>query len=85
MMRTAQPAVEGAIEADPVAVCVRKLMAERGNWVGTASDFLRTATTVAGDDVSKKTAGRRAQTFPRVLGIEISFSREGEQEREPSG
>jgi len=68
-----------------VAVCVRKLMAERGNWGGTASDFLCTATAVAGDDVSKKTAGRHAQTFPRVLGIEISFSREGEQEREPSG
>ena len=67
--------IEGVIEAEPVAVYVRKL----GNWVGTASDFLR------GDDVSKKTAGRRAQTFPRVLGIEISFSREGDQEREPSG
>ena len=29
-----QAAVEGIIEADPVAVCVRKLMAERGSWGG---------------------------------------------------
>ena len=31
-------AVEGLIEMDPVAVCVRRLMAERGSWAGTASD-----------------------------------------------
>ncbi len=29
-------AVEEIIEADPVAVCVRKLMAERSTWAGTA-------------------------------------------------
>jgi hypothetical protein len=29
-------AVEEIIEADPVAVCVRKLMAERSSWAGTA-------------------------------------------------
>jgi hypothetical protein len=34
-------AFEGVIEADPVAVCVRKLMAEGGNWMGTASYLLR--------------------------------------------
>jgi hypothetical protein len=34
-------AVEGVIEADPVAVCVRRLMAEGANWVGTASYLLR--------------------------------------------
>ena len=63
--------------------------AERGSWVGTASDFLRAATSLAGDDISKKSADwpkhpgalagrlRRAQTFLRMLGIEISFSPEG--------
>jgi hypothetical protein len=82
-------AVEGIIEADPVAVCVRKLMAERGNWAGTDSDLLRAATDLADDNISKKSAGwprnpgalagrlRRAQTFLRMLGIEIAFSRKG--------
>ena len=52
-------AIEGIIEADPVAVCVRKIMAERGTWAGTASDLLRAAS-LAGDDVSKTArAGRK--------------------------
>ena len=82
-------AVEGLIEADPVAVCVRKLMARTrqlgGNGLGPSACRHRSA----GDDVSKKSADwpknpgalagrlRRAQTFLRMLGIEISFSREG--------
>jgi hypothetical protein len=78
-------AVEGIIEADPVAVCVRALMAERGSWAGTASDLLRAASGLAGNKVSNwpqnpgALAGRlrRAQAFLRVLGIEISFNREG--------
>ena len=72
-----------------MAVCIRKLMTERGSWAGTASDLLRAATALAGDDGWKNAADwpknpgtlagrlRRAQTFLRVLGIEISFSREG--------
>jgi hypothetical protein len=59
-------------------------MAERGSWAGTASDLLRAAI-----NISKRSAGwpknpgvlagrlRRAQTFLRMLGIELSFSREG--------
>jgi hypothetical protein len=82
-------AVEDIIEADPVAVCVRKLMAERNSWAGTASDLLRAATDLGGDNISKTTAAwsrcpgalagrlRRSQTFLRMLGIEIAFSREG--------
>jgi hypothetical protein len=82
-------AVEGVIEVDPVAVCVRKLMAERSSWAGTASDLLRAATNLADDNISKRSADwpknpaalagrlRRAQTFLRMLGIEIAFSREG--------
>jgi hypothetical protein len=78
-------AVEGIIEADPVAVCVRALMAECDSWAGTASDFLRAASAFAGNNGSNwpKNPGalagrlRRAQTFLRVLGINITFSREG--------
>jgi len=82
-------AVEGLIETDPVAVCVRRLMAEHGSWAGTASDLLRVAADLADDNMSKGSAGwpknpgalagrlRRVQTFLRMLSIEISFSREG--------
>lgn len=59
----------------------------RNAAVGTASDLLRAATSLAGDDISKKGADwpkhpgalagrlRRAQTF--VLGGYLTFSREG--------
>ncbi len=82
-------AVEDLIDADPVGLGIRRLMAERARWVGTASDLLRTVAHFAGDSVSKTGAGwpknpgvlagrlRRAQTFLRMLDIEICFSREG--------
>jgi hypothetical protein len=77
-------AVEGIIEADPVALCVRALMAERNSWAGTASDLLLAATGLAGPKASNWPQNpaalaarlRRAQTFLRVLGIELSFTRE---------
>ena len=81
-------AIEGAIEADPVAAFVREIMAVRGTWAGTASDFVR-ARMPAGEDVRGRTAGwprnpgalagrlRRCQTFLRTVGIDIAFSREG--------
>jgi hypothetical protein len=81
-------AIEGLIEADPVATCVRELMAEQSTWTGRAADLLR-AGGVVGDEAWTKSAGwpktpralagrlRRAQTFLRTLGIEITFSREG--------
>jgi hypothetical protein len=81
-------AIEDAIDADPVAACVRALMAERGAWTGSAADLLR-----VGFDRSQQNsidltgwpknpralAGRlrRAQTFLRTLGIELAFAREG--------
>jgi hypothetical protein len=78
-------AVEGIIEADPVALCVRALMAERSSWAGTASDLLRAASALTGNNGSNwpKNPGalasrlRRAQTFLRALGIDITFNREG--------
>src|SRR2546425_1134060 len=81
-------AIEGMIEADPVAACIRGLMAERAAWTGSAADLLRAADFIGGD-VWKRSAGwpktpralagrlRRAQTFLRTLGIEVTFSREG--------
>jgi hypothetical protein len=49
-------AIEGMIEADPVAVCVRGLMADRSAWSGSAADLLRAAD-FADDEVWKRAAG----------------------------
>ena len=81
-------AVEGVIDADPIAAAVRALMATRTEWTGTASDLLGALAEMAGERVAKsKTwpdspralAGRlrRAATFLRKIGIEIGFEREG--------
>ena len=81
-------AVEGVIEADPIAAAVRALMAARTEWTGTASDLLGALGEMAGERAAKaKTwpdspralAGRlrRAATFLRKIGIEIGFEREG--------
>jgi hypothetical protein len=81
-------AVEGVIDADPIAATVRAMMTTRTEWTGTASDLLGALADMAGERVAKsKTwpdspralAGRlrRAATFLRKIGIEISFGREG--------
>jgi hypothetical protein len=81
-------AVEGVIDADPVAAAVRAVMATRTVWTGTASDLLDALAAVVGERVAKsKTwpdsaralAGRlrRAATFLRKIGIEVGFDREG--------
>jgi hypothetical protein len=80
-------AIEGVIEADPVAAFVREIMAVHSTWAGRASDLLR-ARIAAGKDVLDGTgwpknpralAGRlrRYQTFLRTVGIDIAFTREG--------
>jgi hypothetical protein len=81
-------AIESIIEADPIATCVRAMMVDRTLWTGSASDLLRFCAE-ARDDIARggswgaknprALAGRlrRAQTFLRTLGIEITFSREG--------
>jgi hypothetical protein len=81
-------AIEGVIEADPVAAFVREIMAGRSTWIGTATDLLR-ARIAARKDVPDRTGGwprnpralagrlRRCQTFLRTVGIDIAFSREG--------
>jgi len=81
-------AVEGIIDADPIAACVRQLMSGRSSWTGCAADLLRvagegtaqTSTTNKGWPKNPRAlAGRlrRAQTFLRAIGIEIAFSRQG--------
>ncbi len=81
-------AVEGVIDADPIAVAVRTLMATRTEWTGKASVLLDDLGEVVGErDAKSKTwpdspralSGRlrRAATFLRKIGIEISFGREG--------
>lgn len=81
-------AVEGVIDADPVAAAVRTMMAPRTEWTGTASDLLGALGEMAGDrlimsktwpDGPRALGGRlrRAATFLRKIGIEIGFEREG--------
>ena len=81
-------AVEGVIDADPIATAVRAIMATRTVWTGTASDLLGALAEVVGERVAKsKTwpdgpralAGRlrRSATSLRKIGIEIGFGREG--------
>jgi hypothetical protein len=81
-------AIEDIIDGDPVAACVREIMAERSSWIGSAADLLRVGA-ASNCELSRDSAGwpknpralagrlRRAQTFLRALGIDITFSREG--------
>ncbi|MGB8841837.1 MAG: hypothetical protein WCC64_12280, partial [Aliidongia sp.] len=46
-------AVEGVIDADPIAAAVRSVMATQTEWTGTASDLLGALAEVAGERVAK--------------------------------
>jgi hypothetical protein len=80
-------AIEGVIDADPIAACVRDLMSEHRSWTGSAADLLRvsiecrrqTTGSTGWPKNPRALAGhlRRVQTSLRMLGIDISFSREG--------
>ena len=81
-------AVEGVIDSDPIAAAVRVLMATRTEWTGKASELLGALGDVVGErnakaktwpDSPRALSGRlrRAATFLRKIGIEISFGREG--------
>jgi hypothetical protein len=75
-------AIEGVIDADPIAACVREFMSERSSWTGSAADLLRISverTRQTSYKNPRALAGhlRRAQTFLRTLGIDFTFSREG--------
>jgi hypothetical protein len=81
-------AVDGVIDADPIAAAVRAVMTARTEWTGTASELLGALADMSGERIAKaKTwpdtpralAGRlrRAATFLRKIGIDIGFEREG--------
>jgi hypothetical protein len=80
-------AIECIIDADPIAACVREFMSERSSWTGTATDLLRASiqlSAYAGHSAGapknpRALAGylRRAQTFLRAVGGDLSFGREG--------
>jgi hypothetical protein len=82
-------AIEDAVDADPVAIGVRELIAERSTWTGSAADLLRAGADHSREGIGRDRTGwpqnpralagrlRRAQTSLRALGIEIAFSREG--------
>jgi hypothetical protein len=81
-------AVEGVIDADPIAAAVRAVMAMRTEWTGTASDLLgalaegaseRAVKSKTWPDSPRALAGRlrRAATFLRKIGIEVTFKKEG--------
>ncbi len=41
-------AIENIVDADPVAACVREIMADRAQWTGSASDLLQAGINVVG-------------------------------------
>ena len=79
-------AVDGLIDADPVAAAVRLFMTGRTAWTGTASNLLSVLTPGAGLDLSSswpKSASilagrlRRVAALLRKIGIEMTFFKEG--------
>lgn len=81
-------AVDNVIEADLVGSAIRSLMGARAEWTGTASDLLGALDEIVGEKVRKSKdwpssaralSGRvrRATTFLRKVGIDITFEREG--------
>ena len=54
-------AIENIIDGDPVAACVREIMADKAQWAGTASDLLHAGTHIAGElTVSNRSGWPRA-------------------------
>ena len=81
-------AVDSVIEADPVGSAIRSLIGTRTEWTGTASDLLGALDDEVGEKVRKSKAWpssaralsgrvRRAATFLRKVGVDITFEREG--------
>ena len=67
-------AVEGVIDADPIAAAVRAMMATRTEWTGTASDLLGTLAEAAGERVAKAKTwpdGPRALSGPLAPGGDL--------------
>ena len=89
MTRTAEPQSRGSSRPTRWRFAYRHSWPNTAAGRELPRTFCVPPTVLAGDDVSRRSAGwpknpaavagrlRRAQTFLRVLGIEISFSREG--------
>jgi hypothetical protein len=50
-------AIDDALDADPVATCVRELMAERSSWAGRAVDLPRRGADRSRADITVGGAG----------------------------
>ena len=81
-------AVESVLEASPVAVAVREMMATVAKWEGTSSELLTKLKGLVDERVAKSDAWpsngralsgrlRRAASFLRRIGIDVVFKREG--------
>lgn len=81
-------AIDSVIEADPVGSAIRSLISTQTEWKGTASNLLGVLDEEVGEKVRKSKAWpssaralsgrvRRAATFLRKVGIDITFEREG--------
>jgi hypothetical protein len=81
-------AVEGVIDADPVATIVRTMMATKTEWTGTASELLDKLDKIVGERQQKSNdwprsprmlSGRLRRAAPglRKIGINVAFDREG--------
>ena len=83
-------AVEATLEADVVAVVVRKFMEDKETWEGSASALLDELSEIAGEKVTRgKTWPKapnslsnrltRTATFLRAVGIEVARSKSGDR------
>jgi hypothetical protein len=81
-------AIDSVIDSDPVAAAVRSLVAGKGEWSGTATELLAVLADVAGERVAKSKSWpvdarglsnrlKRAATFLRKVGVDITFTRSG--------
>jgi uracil-DNA glycosylase family 4 len=80
-------AMEIDLEDDPVAMAARAVLAEQGNWLGTATDLLHKLEKFVPERIRRSSAWpksarelsgrlRRAAPFLRAQAIEITFRRE---------
>ena len=68
-----ETAVEGMIDSDPIAACVRDFMIERSSWAGSAADLLRISVGRAGqvgDNIGwPKKSARPGRSLPPSANI----------------
>ena len=81
-------AIENIVDADPVAALVREMMADRGQWTGSASDLLQVGTNRSGWTKSPAhslaaSAGHRASSAHS--GLKLPSAARGGSERVQSG